>query len=67
MKTTGTSELKQGEKFLLNKREVAAQLGVCERTIERMVSARQLVKIYVRGCVRFRMSEVQQLMNGGTL
>ena len=52
---------------LLRKREVAAQLDVCGRTVERLVAAGKLRRIKVLGAVRFRMSEVQNLMNGGAV
>lgn len=51
--------------FLLNKWDVSALLGVSRRTIERMVATGKLTKVKVRGAVRFRMSEIQNLMNGG--
>lgn len=53
------------EELLLKKREVAARLSVCARTVERLVAAGKLTRIKVRGAVRFRMSEVQNLMSGG--
>lgn len=58
------SELNKSEEFLLKKREVSARLGVCKRTIERLVATGKLTKVKVRGAVRFRMSEIQNLMNG---
>jgi len=58
------NELNYSEEFLLKKGEVGARLGVCKRTIERLVATGKLTKIKVRGAVRFRMSEVQSLMNG---
>ena len=53
------------EERLLRKRDVSARLGVCNRTVERLVATGKLMRIKVRGAVRFRISEVQNLMNGG--
>lgn len=58
-------ETKKNEEFLLKKRAVGLRLSVCDKTVERLVSEGKLTKIKVRGAVRFRMSEVQNLMNGG--
>lgn len=62
-----TSHQDKGSESLLKKREVAARLGVCKRTIERLVATGKLAKVKVRGAVRFRMSEVLSLMNGGVV
>lgn len=51
--------------FLLRKREVSALLGVCNRTVERLVASGKLTRVKVLGAVRFRRSEIQNLMNGG--
>lgn len=51
--------------FLLRKRDVGSRLGVCNRTVERLVASGKLTRVKVLGAVRFRMSEVQNLMNGG--
>ena len=59
-----TTAQHNGSESLLKKREVAARLGVCKRTIERLDATGKLAKIKVRGAVRFRMSDVQNLMNG---
>ena len=61
------SELNKTEEFLLKKAEVGARLGVCQRTVERLVATGKLTRIKVLGAVRFRMSEVQNLMNGGAV
>jgi excisionase family DNA binding protein len=43
---------------LISKREAAEIMGVSVRTIEREVSAGKLLQSRVRGCVRFRLSDV---------
>jgi excisionase family DNA binding protein len=52
---------------LLRKKEVAALLACSERTVDRLVAVGRLARVKVLGGVRFRLSEVQSLMNGGTL
>jgi excisionase family DNA binding protein len=49
---------------LLRKKEVAALLACSERTVDRLVAMRQLARVKILGGVRFRLSEVQTLMNG---
>jgi excisionase family DNA binding protein len=43
---------------LISKREAAEIMGVSVRTIEREVAAGKLPRSRVRGCVRFRLSDV---------
>jgi hypothetical protein len=59
MMNTGIQEL------LLKKRDVAARLSVCARTVERLMATGKLTRVKVPGAVRFRVSKVQNLMNGG--
>lgn len=43
---------------LISKREAAEIMGVSVRTVEREVAAGKLAISRVRGCVRFRLSDV---------
>jgi excisionase family DNA binding protein len=52
---------------LLRKKEVAALLACSERTVDRLVALGRLARVKVLGGVRFRLSDVQSLMNGGAL
>ena len=49
---------------LLRKREVAEMLACSERTIDRDAACGRLTRVRVRGGVRFRLSEVQAIING---
>jgi excisionase family DNA binding protein len=49
---------------LLRKKEVAALLACSERTVDRLVAVGRLARVKILGGVRFRLSEVQSLMNG---
>ena len=51
---------------LLRKKEFAIMIAVSLRTIDRMVAAGELEKVMVRGCVRFRESAAQKIINGET-
>ena len=54
-------------KALLSKKEVAETLSVSVRSVERLVARGVLKKIKVGGCVRFRSSELEKLIEtGGT-
>jgi excisionase family DNA binding protein len=52
---------------LLRKKEAAFKLGCSVRTIEREASCGRLTPVKVRGGVRFRDSEIQAIINGGSL
>ena len=52
---------------LLRKKEVAALLACSERTVDRLVAVGRLARVNILGGVRFRLSDVQSLMNGGAL
>ena len=60
------ADARRANDSLLKKKEVAARLGVCGRTVERLAAVGKLTRVKVLGAVRYRMSEVQNLMNGGT-
>ena len=49
---------------LLRKREVAELLACSLRTVEREVLSGKLKKVKIRAGVRFRESEVNQIING---
>lgn len=53
------------EERLLKKKEVAEKYSCSERSVDRMVKRGQLTRIKILGGVRFRLSQVQTLMNGG--
>jgi excisionase family DNA binding protein len=50
---------------LLKKREVAEKLSCSTRTVDRLVIAGRLTRVKIMGGIRFRLSQVQILMNGG--
>jgi excisionase family DNA binding protein len=50
---------------LLRKKEAAAMLACSMRTVDRLVNAERLTRIKIMGGIRFRLSQVQILMNGG--
>jgi excisionase family DNA binding protein len=50
---------------LLRKKEVAEMLACSLRTVGRLVNAGKLTRVKILGGIRFRLSEVQILMNGG--
>jgi excisionase family DNA binding protein len=52
---------------LLRKKEVAALLACSERTVDRLVAVGRLARVNILGGVRFRLSDVQSLMNGEAL
>lgn len=50
---------------LLRKRQVAEMLACSVRTVDRLVNAGRLTRVKILGGIRFRLSQVQTLMNGG--
>jgi len=59
---------RESEKFeesLLRKKQVAGMLACSLRTVDRLVIAGRLTRVKILGGVRFRLSQVQMLMNGG--
>ncbi len=50
---------------LLRKKEAAEILACSTRTIDREASSGRLTRVKVRGGVRFRLSQVQAVINGG--
>jgi len=55
-----------GEK-LLRKKQVAELLACSLRTVDRLVAMGRLTRVKILGGIRFRMSEVNAIMNGGGL
>jgi excisionase family DNA binding protein len=54
----------QGD-VLLRKKQVAEKLACSLRTVDRLASSGRLTRVKILGGIRFRFSQVQQLMNGG--
>jgi excisionase family DNA binding protein len=59
------SESEKFEESLLRKKQVAKMLACSLRTVDRLVIAGRLTRVKILGGVRFRLSQVQMLMNGG--
>jgi excisionase family DNA binding protein len=55
-----------GAERLLRKKEVASLLACSIRMVERLVAAGTLTAVKIRGAVRFRLSDVEQIMKGAT-
>jgi excisionase family DNA binding protein len=52
---------------LLTKKEVARMLACSVRMVERLVASGKLTAVKIRGAVRFRLSDVEQIiMKGAT-
>ena len=60
-----TPETKLSNDKLLRKKEAAEMLACSLRTVDRLVNAGRLTRIKILGGIRFRLSQVQLLMNGG--
>lgn len=58
-------EDKTGDDRLVRKKDAAAMLACSLRTVDRLVNAGRLTRVKILGGIRFRMSQVQLLMNGG--
>jgi excisionase family DNA binding protein len=50
---------------LLRKKEVASRLACSGRMVERLVASGKLTTVKIRGAVRFRLSDVEQIMMKG--
>jgi excisionase family DNA binding protein len=59
------NEIKAENDRLLRKKEVAEILACSLRTVDRLVNADRLTRVKILGGIRFRLSQVQILMNGG--
>jgi excisionase family DNA binding protein len=51
---------------LLRKKEVASRLACSDRMVERLVASGTLTAVKIRGAVRFRSSDIEQIMMKGT-
>ena len=60
----GQPALAVGEK-LLRKKEVASRLACSDRMVERLVASGKLAAVKIRGAVRFRSSDVEQIIVKG--
>ncbi|MBT3637474.1 MAG: helix-turn-helix domain-containing protein [Opitutae bacterium] len=49
---------------LMTKKQVAETLAVSERTLDRLLARGKLTKVKVGGCVRFRASEIDEVLKG---
>ncbi len=62
-------ELQQAEAMavekLLRKKEVASRLACSDRMVERLVASGKLAAVKIRGAVRFRSSDVEQIIVKG--
>ena len=52
---------------LLKKKQVAETLACSLRHVDRLVAAGKLTRVKILGAIRFRFSEVQGIMNGGSI
>jgi len=50
---------------LLRKNEATLKLACSPRTIDRLVISGRLTRVKILGGIRFRLSQVETLMNGG--
>lgn len=55
-----------GEK-LLRKKEVALRLACSNRMVERLVASGKLATVKIRGAVRFRLSDIEQIIVKGAV
>ena len=53
------------EDRLLKKKEVAEKLSCSTRHVDRLAQAGKLTRVKILGAIRFRLSQVVTLMNGG--
>ena len=60
-----TAQLQCSNDNLLRKKQVAEKLACSLRTVDRLVNAGKLTRVKILGGIRFRLSQVQMLMNGG--
>lgn len=52
------------KKKLVNKKEAAEIMSVSVRTVERMLASSELTKVKVRGAVRIRIDEIDDMLGG---
>ena len=49
---------------LLSKKEVAEAFSVSVRSIERLAARGKLTKVKIGGCVRFKLNEIEDVLQG---
>ncbi len=49
---------------LLSKKEVAEAFSVSVRSVERLAARGKLKKVKIGGCVRFKLKEIEAMMEG---
>jgi hypothetical protein len=54
------------EDSLVPKSVAARLLGVCSKTVERLVHLKKLTPVWILGALRFRLSEIRALIQEGT-
>jgi excisionase family DNA binding protein len=54
------------EDRLVKKKEVASRLDCSARMVERLVASGKLTSVKIRGAVRFRLSDIEQIIARGT-
>jgi excisionase family DNA binding protein len=59
------NETIEPEEKLLRKKEAASLLACSARTVDRLVSLGRLTRVKILGSVRFRLSQVRAIMEGG--
>jgi len=59
------AQIENSDEALLRKKQVAEKLACSLRTVDRLVSAGKLTRVKILGGIRFRLSQVVALMNGG--
>jgi excisionase family DNA binding protein len=62
---TQTSSADQGHDRLISKSQAANLLGVSTRTVDRICSEGSLEKVFLRGSVRFRLLDIQAIVQSG--
>jgi predicted DNA-binding transcriptional regulator AlpA len=62
---TTTALIQGSNEKLLRKKQVAEMLACSLRSVDRLVNAGGLTRVKILGGIRFRLSQVQMLMNGG--
>jgi excisionase family DNA binding protein len=51
---------------LLSVKDAAQMLSVSCRTVWRMISAKELTPVHIRGCTRLHLADVLKLIQGGS-
>ena len=59
------SSTQESNDKLIRKKQVAEMLAISLKSVERLVQNGKLTRIKILGAIRFRLSQVLQLMNGG--